>query len=65
VQGVEFADGSTKKELVFDGRIQWEGDLREVQIYLTASAQALVGAGLFLNRLVTLDYRSGALRIEK
>jgi len=42
-----------------------EGEYREIQIYLTASTQALVGAGLMIDRLVTFDYRSGVLRIEK
>ncbi|MDZ7291438.1 MAG: hypothetical protein ONB44_07650 [candidate division KSB1 bacterium] len=65
VQTVEFADGSTKKELVFDGRLRWEGELRRTQVYLTASEQALVGAGLLIDRLVTLDFRSGVVRIEK
>jgi hypothetical protein len=54
-----------KKEFVFDGRMQWEGELRQTQIYLTAAKQALMGTGLLLDRLVTLDYRSGVVRIEK
>jgi len=65
VETVEFADGSTKKELVFDGRIWWEGKFRLIQVYLTASEQALVGTGLLIGRLVTLDFRSGVVRIEK
>lgn len=65
VQTVEFADGSTKKEFVFDGRMQWEGELRQIQVYLTAAEQALMGTGLLIDRLVTLDFRSGVVRIEK
>jgi hypothetical protein len=65
VQTVEFADGSTKKEFVFDGQLQWEGELRQTQIYLTAAKQALMGTGLLIDRLVTLDFRSGVVRIEK
>jgi len=65
VQTVEFADGSTKKELVFEGKIRWEGELRPTQVYLTGAEQALLGTGLLIDRLVTLDFRSGVVRIEE
>ncbi|MFQ6116097.1 MAG: hypothetical protein ACE5NG_18710 [bacterium] len=65
VQTIEFADGSTKKELVFDGRLSWEGEFRRAQVYLTAAKQALIGTGLLIERLVTLDFRLGVVRIEK
>ena len=64
-QVVEFADGSTKKELVFEGRAWWEGKSRPIQVYLTESEQALVGTELLIARLVTLDFRSGVVRIEE
>jgi len=65
VQTVEFADGSTKKELVFEGKTRWEGELRPTQVYLTGAEQALLGTGLLIDRLVTLDFRSGVVRIEE
>ncbi len=48
-----------------EGIIDEHGELRQTQIYLTAAKQALMGTGLLLDRLVTLDYRSGVVRIEK
>ena len=64
VQTVEYADGGTKKELVFEGNIHWEGEVRRTQVFLTAAEQALLGTGLLIDRLVTLDFRSGRVRIE-
>ena len=65
VQTVEFADGSTKKELLFDGRLRWEGKFRRVEISLTEAQQAMLGTALLLDRCLTIDFRSGEVRIEQ
>ena len=65
METMELADGSVRKELVFTGTIKWEGKLRDVKVWLTSADQALIGTDLMLDRLLTIDFRTGEVKIEK
>jgi clan AA aspartic protease len=62
--GVEFADGSTKKELIFQGSVIWQGQEHRVDIFLTESATALIGSGLLQGQKLAIDYAKRSVTIE-
>jgi len=54
---IELADGSVNKELVFHGNAQLGNlPLRDVDVYLTESEYGLIGAGMFQNMKLEIDY---------
>jgi clan AA aspartic protease len=66
VTRTELADGTVvEDELVFSGRAEWDGAVMEVDILLTRSGDVLIGTAFLKDYLVSLDYRSNTLRIEK
>ena len=61
---VELANGSVSEELVFAGTL-WLGEQsRWVEIYLTESSEALVGARLLKDEVLRIDFRRRRLTIE-
>jgi predicted aspartyl protease len=54
---IELADGSINKEFVFRGNAQI-GNLppRDVDVYLTESEYGLIGAGMFQDMKLEIDY---------
>lgn len=65
IETIELADGSMKEELVFNGIIKWEEELRSVRILLTSSKDAIIGTELMFARLLSIDFRAREVRIEK
>lgn len=53
---VELADGSVKKEYVFEGQVILEKEPLPVEIFLTASGESLVGTGLLRRHKLTMDF---------
>jgi clan AA aspartic protease len=60
---VEFADGSTKNELTFRGKVAWQGREYPIEIFLTESKEALVGSGLLQGQKLTIGYASRSVFI--
>jgi len=62
----ELADGTIlEDELVFTGKVEWNGALMEVDILLTKSEDVLVGTSFLNGYSVNLDYQAKKVRIEK
>lgn len=53
---VEYADGTRKDELVFSGKIVWEKDTKDVEIYLTRSEEILIGKEIFTDGILEIDF---------
>lgn len=62
----ELADGTIlEDEPVFLGKMEWNGDIIEVDIVLTKSADTLLGTALLRGMEVRLNYSTNELVIEK
>jgi clan AA aspartic protease len=61
---VEFADGSMKKELTFQGTVFWQDHEYPIDIFLTESKDALVGSGLLQGLKLTIGYANHFVTIE-
>src|SRR6266508_6494575 len=53
---VELADGSIKKEFVFEAKVIFDGETRPVEILLTSSEEHLLGTALLRDRSLTMDF---------
>jgi len=62
---VELADGTTKRELMFEGSIEWDGQFRDVRISLTNARDALIGTGLLIDKILTMNFCSREVHIEQ
>jgi clan AA aspartic protease len=60
---VELADGSQKRELVFGGQVEFQGESRAVSILLTESSDALIGTELLSKCRLTVDFVTGRILI--
>ena len=61
---VEFADGSMKNELTFQGAVFWQEHECPIDIFLTESKEALVGSGLMQGQELTISYGKRSVTIE-
>jgi len=54
---IEMIDGSVKKQFIFEAKCQM-GDLppRDVNVYITESEDGLIGAKMFQNMRLEIDY---------
>jgi len=53
---VELADGSIKKEFVFEAKVIFDGETRPIEILLTSSEEHLLGTALLQDRSLTMDF---------
>lgn len=54
---IQLADGNIKKELYFHGQCQIGNlPLRDVDVYITELEDGLIGAGMFQNMRLEIDY---------
>jgi clan AA aspartic protease len=65
MQRIELADGTKKRELFFTGEAIFDREPKEVEIFLTDSEDALIGAGLLLERVLTIDYVEQTMEITR
>jgi clan AA aspartic protease len=65
MQRIELADGTKKRELFFTGEAVFDGEPRGVEIFLTDSGDALIGAGLLLDHILTINYVDQAVEITR
>lgn len=66
VARTELADGTVmENELVFAGRAEWDGAVRDIDILLTRSGDVLIGTAFLKGYMVRLDYQAHTVRIEK
>jgi clan AA aspartic protease len=56
VMPVELADGSIKKEFVFEGKVIFDKQPMPVEIFLTTSDESLVGTALLCQHKLTIDF---------
>ena len=62
---VELADGTKKNELVFDGKIIWDGEEKVVEILLTNSQQALIGTNLLQDKVLEINFVKKVVEIRQ
>ncbi len=62
---VELADGSIKKNLVFEGTATILGQTSPVTIYLTDSEDALIGTKLLAGCILTIDFDQNKVVIRR
>lgn len=61
----ELADGSVvEDELVFTGKVLWGDEVKDVEILLTKSSDALIGTAILRNTEVNLNFRTGEVLID-
>lgn len=51
-------------ELVFTGKVLWGDEVRDVEILLTKSSDALIGTAILRNTEVNLNFRRGEVLID-
>ena len=62
----ELADGTiVQDELVFAGKVLWDGEVIDAEIVLTRSADTLIGTAMLINSKVTLNFHTGEVLIEQ
>jgi clan AA aspartic protease len=61
---VEFADGSMKNELTFQGTVVLQGHEYQIEIFLTESKDALLGSGMRQGQKLDIDYANRVVTIE-
>jgi clan AA aspartic protease len=64
-QAVELADGTVRDELVFAASVRLLGETRAVRIYLTRSADALVGTNLLADCDLSIRFPTGRVRLKR
>ena len=60
---IELADGSVKKEFVFDGSVVFGKKKTPVEILLTSSEESLLGTALLQEHKLTVDYPNRTVEI--
>ena len=61
---VELADGSIKKEFVFEAKAVLDGEIIPVNILLTSSDENLIGTTLLQNRSLMIDFKSQVITLD-
>jgi clan AA aspartic protease len=62
---VEYADGTRKDELVFNGKIVWDRDTKDVEIYLTRSEEVLIGKELFNDGVLEINFKNNTVLFRR
>ena len=66
VTSSELADGTVvEDDLVFAGRAEWEGAIKEVPVLLTRAEDVLIGTAFLPGHRVELDYVANTVRVER
>jgi len=65
VERYELADGEVVTKDVFRGVIRFDGQEQKVDVILTASDDTLIGASLFKEYQVAIDYPRRHVRMER
>ena len=61
---VELADGSIKKEFVFEAKVIFDGETCPVEILLTSAEENLLGTALLRDRRLTMDFSRQLLTLD-
>lgn len=61
---VELADGSIKKEFVFEAKVILDGETVPVNVLLTSSDENLVGTTLLQNQSLMIDFKSQIITLD-
>jgi predicted aspartyl protease len=61
---MELADGTLKSELTYTAEIDWNSELKIIEVILTASSEALIGTRLLEDKSLNLDFRTGEVVID-
>jgi len=61
---VELADGSIKKEFVFEAKVLLDGETIPVDVLLTSSDENLVGTALLQNQNLSIDFKSQIINLD-
>ena len=65
VASSELADGSVvENDLVFAGRVEWDGAVKDVDVLLTRAEDLLIGTAFLEGYSVQLDDSANTVRIE-
>jgi clan AA aspartic protease len=62
---VELADGSIKKEFVFEGKVILDQETVPVDILLTSSDESLVGTTLLQNQSLKIDFNRQTITLDQ
>jgi clan AA aspartic protease len=61
---VELADGSIKKEFVFDAKVVFDGETIPVNVLLTSSDENLIGTAFLQNQSLLIDFKSQIITLD-
>src|SRR6266516_2104220 len=61
---VELADGSIKKEFVFEAKVVLNEETVPVDVLLTSSEENLVGTSLLQNQSLMIDFKSQLITLD-
>ena len=61
---VELADGSIKKEFVFEAKVVLNEETVPVDVLLTSSEENLVGTALLQNQTLVVDFKSQKITLD-
>ena len=61
---VELADGSIKKEFVFEAKVVLNEETVPVDVLLTSSEENLVGTALLQNQTLLIDFKSQKITLD-
>jgi len=61
---VELADGSIKKEFVFEEKVMLDRETLPVDILLTSSEESLLGTALLRDRSLTMDFSRQLIKLD-
>ena len=61
---VELADGSIKKEFVFEAKVTLDRETVPVDVLLTSSEENLVGTALLQNQSLMIDFKSQTITLD-
>jgi clan AA aspartic protease len=61
---VELADGSIKKEFVFEANAVLDGETIPVDVLLTSSDENLVGTALLQNQNLQIDFKNQVITLD-
>ena len=61
---VELADGSIKKEFVFEAKVVLDEETVPVDVLLTSSDESLVGTALLQNQSLMIDFKHQTISLD-
>jgi clan AA aspartic protease len=61
---VELADGSIKKEFVFEAKVILDSETIPIDVLLTSSEENLIGTALLQNQSLMIDFKSQRITLE-